>query len=84
MHLTVEEEPGTLGLNFMWLPTWIGMNHALKKKIEEKISEDFVGKDLNEETLAAMDEAIIQLLASEFPEIEFADYVRGIQHVHQK
>jgi len=83
MRLVIETEPGKLELNYMWLPTWVGMSHPLKKEIEDKIGEDFVGKELSEDTLDLMDEAIIKLLQSKFPMISFSNYLRALKGVEQ-
>lgn len=84
MRLVIETEPGKLELNYMWLPTWVGMSHPLKKEIEDKIGKDFVGKDLTDETLDEMDEAIIELLQGKFPTIKFSDYLRALKDVEQR
>lgn len=84
MRLIVETEPGVLELNFMWLPTWIGMSHPIKKEIEEKIGEKFVGRDLNDGTLDEMDDAIIDLLQDKFPAVHFKDYLRALKDVRQE
>ena len=68
----------------MWLPTWIGMNHTIKKEIEEKIGKGFKGHELTTETLDAMDEAIIGLLQEKFPSILFEEYLRALKHVRQE
>lgn len=83
MRLTVEESPGVISLNFMWLPTWIGINHGIKKQIEQKIGPLFKGRDLDDATLDELDEAIIEELQKTFPEIQFSDYLRAICHVQQ-
>ncbi len=84
MRLTVQAPgDGVLELNFMWLPTWVGVNHAIKKEIEEKIGATFKGREIDETTLDELDEAIIDLLQKKFPEIQFTEYLRAIRHVHQ-
>ena len=34
MLLVVQTSPGVIELTYMWLPTWLGMNADLKKKVE--------------------------------------------------
>ena len=83
MRLTVQTEPGVIELNFMWLPTWIGMNNLIKKEIEEKVGVLFLSRVINDTTLDELDEAIIEMLQAKFPSIHFEDYLRALKHVRQ-
>jgi hypothetical protein len=72
--------PGTLGLNFMWLPTFVGMNTQLIKEIEDAISSDIVGKPLDERTLETAHYAVIEYLGKKFPHIVgLVDYLDGVK-----
>jgi len=84
MRLTVEVSPGVIELNWMWLPTWIGINHGLKKQLEQKVGTLFKGRELSDATLDELDDAIIEELQKSFPEILFSDYLRAIRHVQQQ
>lgn len=50
----------------MWLPTWLGMNADLKKKVEAHIQQLFVGK---EATLEEMHTAVVDFFCAQFPEL---------------
>lgn len=82
MRLVDRTGPGTLGLNFMWLPTFVGMNTQLIKEIESAISDGIVGKPLDEGTLDAAHHAVIEFLSSKFPHIKgMFDYLDGVKFV---
>jgi hypothetical protein len=75
------ESEGVLELNWTWLPTFIGMNSPLKKRIEEQIIPIAVGQSLSEELLQAVDEAIILFLVEEFKIEGLREYLCAIQAV---
>jgi len=84
MRLTVEVAPGVIELNWMWLPTWIGLNHSIKKEIEEKVGQAFIQRELTEDTLEELDEVIISFLQDKFPNVRFEKYLRALKDVHQE
>jgi len=74
--------PGQLGLNYMWLPTWIGMNTQLLKELETAISSHIVGKPLDEDTLDAAHYLILDELERRFPNnAGLREYLDGIKFV---
>lgn len=56
----------TVGLNTMWLPTWIGHNTRLIKELEAELSPLVVGKELTEHTLDEVNGLVIQYLVRRF------------------
>jgi len=84
MRLVHDVGDGVVELNYMWLPTFIGMNKAVKDKIQEKIGAMFVREVLDDSSLAKMHEAVIQALVNEFPGIPgLEEYLRAIEHVRE-
>lgn len=82
MRFVERTAPGQLSLNYMWLPTWVGMNSALVAEIEAKISPAIVGRTIDEETLQLAHEAVLDALAEKFPEqAGLFDYLDGIKYV---
>ena len=67
MRFIARTGPGQLGLNYMWLPTWIGMNAQLLKELEAAISESIVGKPIYNETLDIAHDLILEELERRFP-----------------
>lgn len=81
MRLIVMSEPGVTELSWMWLPTFVGMNSALKKEIEEKVSEMLVGKLATDDVLDAAHEKVIELVCEKFPLPGLRDYLDAIKFV---
>lgn len=82
MKLLHRTGPGTVGLNYMWLPTWVGMNAALIKEIEEHIAPLLMGQALTDETFDKAGEAVIEFLVYKFPHINgIHDYLDGLKYV---
>lgn len=82
MRFVERTAPGQLGLNYMWLPTWIGMNAALVAEIETEIAPAILGKPINEETLDLAHTAVLDVLVKRFPEQSgLFDYLDGIKYV---
>lgn len=81
MRLIVMPEPGVTELSWMWLPTFIGMNSALKKEIEEEVSKMLVGKPATDETLDAAHDRVIELVCQKFPLPGLKDYLDAIKFV---
>lgn len=75
MHLTVHiPEERVLELNWMWLPTFIGMNTELKKELEEHIRPMVEGKDVHEGLLQLVDTEIIAFICKKFPDVAGLDH----------
>lgn len=74
--------PGKLELNYMWLPSWVGLNEALIREIEDLLSATIVGQDLTEETLDLAHQAVLEILVNKFPAITgLFEYLDGIKYV---
>lgn len=77
MYLVVEEEPGIYALNYMWLPTWLGMNTKLIQEIEDDLKFALAGMTPEQAT-----RAIISYLEKKFPTLPgLRDYLDGIKFV---
>jgi len=85
MKLVIVTSPGVLELNYMWLPTWIGINTPLKQELEKALSNKLVGKEL---TQAAIDEAhdlIVDFFADRFPTLAgLRDYLDALKFVQDR
>lgn len=78
----VPDEPGVLELNFMWLPTWIGMNVRLQAQLKEKLGKAFVGKEINDEGLDEMSKIVIDTLVELYPAIKgLRKYLEAIKYI---
>ncbi len=82
MRFIERTAPGKLELNYMWLPSWVGLNEALIREIEDLLSAAIVGQDLTEETLELAHQAVLEILVNKFPSITgLLEYLDGIKFV---
>lgn len=81
MRAVVSTEPGKLELNYMWLPTFVGMNGAMKKTLEEKLVPELVGKPMTEETLDFAHDRVVELILEKFPLDGLRDYLDALKFV---
>jgi len=82
MKLVVATEPGVVELNFMWLPTWLGLNSQLKKELEAELQPLLVGQALTEELLQQAHDYILAYLVKRHPEMEgLRDYLDALKFV---
>lgn len=71
---------GRLELNYMWLPTWMGMDAALKKEIEQALAEKFQGRTVDE--LDALNDELLDWLQERFSALSgLRDYLDGLKFV---
>lgn len=83
MRFIVATAPGTIELNYMWLPSFIGMDSNFKRYIEEKLSPELVGKELSDETLDWANERVMDLICERYKFEGFRDYLDSIKFVGQ-
>lgn len=69
MRAVVHVSQGVLELNYMWLPTAIGMNSLLKKEIEEALGPKLQGLPLDESGLDKAHTFVVDFLVKKFPEV---------------
>ena len=82
MRTVVRVDRGVLEVNYMWLPSWIGMNSVLMKELGEYMRSKAEGKELNTDTLDELDLEVRNFLCQRFPTIEGLDrYLNGLIHV---
>lgn len=82
MKIVQRTGPGEVGLNYMWLPTWIGMNGALIKDIEQHISSVLLNQPLTDEVLDHAGDAVVQYLSVKFPNLKgIFEYLDGLKYV---
>lgn len=84
MRAVVSTEPGKLELNFMWLPTFIGMDSALKAELEKKLGPELVGKPMTDEVLDAAHERVLDIICERHKAIAgLRDYLDAIKFVDE-
>jgi hypothetical protein len=69
MRSVVATEPGVVELNFLWLPTFIGMNGAFKEKMERDLAEKVQGMTMDDKGLDRAHEIVVEYIVKAFPQI---------------
>ena len=75
----VDVNKGVLELNYMWLPTWLGLNQRFKEKLEKDLTEKFKGRLSSE--LDDIHEEVIDYIVEAFPLPGLRDYLDGVKFV---
>lgn len=82
VHLTA---PGRLELNYMWLPTWLGINAMALKAINEALESRVKSAaiEATEEALDNLNDLVIDVLVEKYGSIHagLRDYLDGIKFV---
>lgn len=73
MRTVVATDFGTVELSFTWLPLFIGQDPILRKKVEDGLSKELVGKELSEDTLEWAHGRVIELICAHYPAIKGLD-----------
>jgi hypothetical protein len=82
MRLVVHSGLGVVDLNYMWLPTWLGMNAIVKRDLTSRLEAQLKGRPITEEELDRMNTEVINALVEMHPAIEgLRDYLDGIKFV---
>lgn len=85
MKLVVVPEPGVLELNYMWLPTWIGINTPLKQELEAALRTKLVGKDLTEASIDEAHDLVVDFFSTKFPNlVGLRDYLDSLKFVQDR
>lgn len=85
MRAVVQVGPGTVELNYMWLPTAIGMNSLLKKEIEEAIGPALQGLPLDDAGLDKAHDIVVDFLVKKFPEMDGLDrFLDGMKYLEPR
>lgn len=82
MLLVQRTAPGHIELNWSWLPTWIGMNTALLRDIEDAVMPKLAGQALDDALLERAHNLVILYLQERYANIQGVDdYLDGIKFV---
>lgn len=85
MRSVVLVGPNELELNYMWLPTWLGMNTKLKAEIEQELSPKLTGMPVDEATLDWAHDQVLLFLEKKFPEIEgLREFLESLKFISDK
>ena len=83
MRTVVFTDPGVLELNWMWLPTWIGMNSKMKQEIEREVAPMVEGQALTDKDLDRINARVIEIITSKIPFKGVEDYLDGLKFIDE-
>jgi hypothetical protein len=88
MRLVLEAPGGTVELNWIWLPTWLGHNTRFKESVEQHMSDWIIehrsigATKITDDLLDVMHKEVISHIVDMFPGIPGLDkYLEAIQYV---
>lgn len=82
MRLIQLTSEGRLELNYMWLPTWLGLNGATLKELETVVGVKVKGLEATEQNLDAINVVVLDAIVSRFPELTgLHDYLDGLKFI---
>lgn len=81
MRAVVDVGDGVLELNYLWLPTVVGMNANLKRAMEKDLSEQLRNVRMDEAGLDKAHELVVDYIAKKFPLVGIVDYLNGMKHL---
>lgn len=85
MRLVVIVGPGELEVNYMFLPTFIGMNALLKKELEVALRPLIEGQAWTEQSLDQAHDHVIDFLEKRFAELSgLREYLDGVKYIAPK
>ena len=85
MRAVVHVDHGVLELNYMWLPTAIGMNSLLKQEIEKTLAEKLQGLPLDDAGLDKAHDVVVEFLESKFPDIQgLGRFLDGMKYIEMR
>ena len=84
MRAVVQTWPGRLELNYMWLPTFVGLNGRMKTDLEEKLGPELLNKEMTDEVLDFAHDRVVEYLIEKFPVPGLRDYLDALKFVQER
>lgn len=81
MYAVTSPEYGVMEVNYMWLPSWVGMNSRLLADMGAAVQQAVVGKPVDE-ALEVGHEAVVKYLEERYPGVAgLRAYLDGMKSV---
>lgn len=82
MRVVVAVDEGVLEVNWMWLPTFLGINSLLKAEIEKELKDKIVGRLMDDRTLDYAHDLVMEFLRTKYAAIQgLTDYLDALKYV---
>ena len=82
MRWVVRDGPGTLCLNYVWMPTWLGINGRLKEELDKAIKDKILGLPMTDESLDTANDLVIEFLCDRCKVPGLFEYLDALKYVH--
>ena len=81
MLAVTSPEPGVVEVNYMWMPSWIGLNSNLLNEMGHAVRDAVIGRTLQEAEQLGH-QAVLDFLAERYPEIQgLREYLEALRSV---
>ncbi len=82
MLFVIRTSPGVVELNFMWLPTFLGMDPILRRDIEKELAPMLEKKEMTDEVLQAASDRAIEFICDRYHALPgLRDYLDALKFV---
>lgn len=81
MRLVTPTAEGTLELNWMFLPTFIGMNNQLRLDLDKELTSLIEGLPWTESTFDLAHDKVVDALVTRFKIPGLRDYLEAVKYV---
>ena len=82
MRFVVRTQPGHIELNYMWLPTFIGMNEHLIREIEGRLGPHLKDQTLDDDLLNRAHNLVVDYVSRKFQHVAgLREYLDDIANV---
>lgn len=82
MKIVFQDLKGVFEVKWMWLPTFIGLNTPLMRKLESALTNKYAERPSTEALLDEVNEFVFSWLAQQFPDLHgLEQYLRGVVHI---
>lgn len=69
MRVVTHPGPGIFEVNYMWLPSWIGMNPVIMDEMGKKLKPLLEGRTVDDDLLDEAHDLVVNWLVEKFPSV---------------
>lgn len=81
MRFVIQTDPNVVELNWMWLPTFIGMHSGFKAEMEKVFLDKHKGRNITAAVLDEIHAEIIEYLLAKYPRKGLDQYLDALKYV---
>lgn len=82
MRFVIRTSPGVVELNYMWLPTFLGLDPHLKKELEKELAPMLEKQEMTDEVLQAASDHAVDFICKRYAALTgLRDYLDAVKFV---